>query len=101
MDKNTYTGLFLIMLILFGFFYLTKPSDADIKLAKARAHQDSLKRAGIKATPVAAIKPDSVAPIKIDSALLRSPFGATMVGTEQFVTLENKELKIKLSTLGG
>lgn len=58
MDKNTYTGLFLIMLILFGSFYLMRPSEADIKKEKARIHQDSLNKAGIKTTPVVA-KTDS------------------------------------------
>ncbi|OCX53459.1 preprotein translocase YidC [Mucilaginibacter sp. PPCGB 2223] len=101
MDKNTYTGLFLIMLILFGFFYLTKPSEADIKLAKAREHQDSLKRAGIKQAAATAKADSASKTIKLDSAALRSPFGATMAGTEQFITLENDEMIVKLSTLGG
>ncbi len=102
MDRNTYTGLFLIMLILFGFFYLTRPSDAQIAAEKARIHLDSLKKAGIKQTAVAAAKTDSVAkPVKVDSALLKSPFGVATVGTEQLITLENKDLLVKLSTLGG
>ncbi len=31
MDKNTLTGLVLMALVIFGFFWLTKPSEADIK----------------------------------------------------------------------
>jgi hypothetical protein len=31
----------------------------------------------------------------VDSAVLKTPFGAATVGTEQFVTVENKELRLK------
>src|SRR6202012_5353905 len=37
----------------------------------------------------------------IDSAILKQPFGAATIGTEKFITLENKELRVKLSTHGG
>jgi YidC/Oxa1 family membrane protein insertase len=102
MDRNTYTGLFLIMLILFGFFYLTKPTDAQIAAEKARIHLDSLKKAGVKQATITAVKADTVAKtLKVDSELLKSPFGAATVGAEQLITLENKDLLVKLSTLGG
>ncbi|MGN6639248.1 MAG: YidC/Oxa1 family insertase periplasmic-domain containing protein, partial [Mucilaginibacter sp.] len=102
MDKNTYTGFFLIVLIMLGSYFLLKPSDADIKKEKLRQHQDSLKKASTKNTSVTTAKFDSTQQnTKVDSALLKSPFGAASVGSEQFVTLENHDLLIKLSTKGG
>lgn len=102
MDKNQFTGLFLIMLILAGSFYLMKPSPAEMKLAQQRAHNDSLRRAGKPVPTAATAKFDSSKVAKVaDSATLKSPFGMSTVGTEQFVTLENKDLRIKISTLGG
>ncbi|HEY9197671.1 MAG TPA: membrane protein insertase YidC, partial [Mucilaginibacter sp.] len=37
----------------------------------------------------------------VDSAVLKSPFGAASVGSEKLVTLENQEMIVKLSTKGG
>lgn len=100
MDKNTYTGLFLIMLILFGSFYLMKPNEAEIKKAQIQAHIDSLKKAGIKTNATA--KADSITkPKTVDSALLKTAFGAATVGDDKIVTLENAELLLKVSTRGG
>ena len=48
MDRNTFTGLFLIMIIIAGSVWFLKPSDAEIKKEKELQHRDSLKRAGIK-----------------------------------------------------
>ncbi len=88
------------MLILFGSFYLMKPSDAQLKQEKARIHLDSLKKAGIKAAAVVT-KTDSLKkPKVVDSALLKTPFGAASVGTEQLITIENKDLRVKISTMG-
>ncbi len=103
MDKNTFTGLFLIMLILVGSFYLTKPSEADINKEKQRIHLDSLKKSGVIKTTITP-KVDSVvkkATVLIDSAVLKSPFGAATAGTEQLVTIENDNLRVKVSTHGG
>ncbi|GAB3930426.1 membrane protein insertase YidC [Mucilaginibacter myungsuensis] len=101
MDKNTFTGLFLIMIIIAGSFYLLKPSDAEIKKEQERAHLDSLKKAG-KPLPATTAKFDSTKAGKVlDSAVLKQPFGAATVGTDQLVTLENSELLIKLSAKGG
>ena len=102
MDRNTFTGLFLIMLIMVGSFFLLKPSAEEVKKEQQRAHIDSLKRAGIK--PTAPVKADTSVASKAgvaDSALLKTPFGAATLGTEQLTTLENKDIKLKISTVGG
>ena len=99
MDKNTFTGLFLIMIIIAGSVYFLKPSTAEIQKEKALQHQDSLKKAGI--APAVAKADNSKLSQAPDSAALKSPFGATLAGTEQFVTLENDSVKVKLSTKGG
>ena len=39
MDRNTFTGLFLILIILVGSTYLMQPSDEDIKREKAKQTQ--------------------------------------------------------------
>jgi YidC/Oxa1 family membrane protein insertase len=103
MDKNTFTGLFLIMVIMGASIYFMKPSEDQIKAEKEKVHQDSLKRAGLAKTPKAAAtaKFDTTKSTTVDSAVLKSPFGAATVGSEQFVTIENKELRLKLSTKGG
>jgi len=100
MDKNTITGFVLIVLIMLGSYFLLKPSDAEMK--KERLVQDSIKRAKAAAV-VKATKPDTSkkAVILADSALKKVPFGVATVGSEQFVTLENKELRVKLSNKGG
>src|SRR6202000_598254 len=65
--------------------------------------QDSIKRAAA-AKPIIPLKSDTakktVATVA-DSALLKTPFGAATIGIQKFVTLENKELRVKLSTQGG
>ena len=102
MDRNTFTGLFLIMLIMVGSFFLLKPSAEEVKKEQEHAHIDSLKRAGIK--PVIPAKAGVATPAKstiADSALLKTPFGAATLGTEQLTTLENKDIKLKISTVGG
>jgi len=100
MDRNTFTGLFLIMIIIAGSVYLMKPSDAEIQKEKARVHQDSLKKAGKVAT-APAVKADTIAKQPaIDSVALKSPFGASLAGSEQLITLENKDIRLKLSTRG-
>ncbi|MDB5029751.1 MAG: yidC [Mucilaginibacter sp.] len=89
------------MVIIAGSVWFLRPSDTEIKKEKALQHQDSLKRAGIKTTPVTATIDTAKAAKTIDTAALKSPFGATLKGSEKLITLENKDLRIKLTTLGG
>ncbi|PJJ79081.1 membrane protein insertase YidC [Mucilaginibacter auburnensis] len=100
MDRNTFTGLFLIMIIIAGSVYFLKPSDAEIQKEKDRIHLDSLKKAG-KVPAAAKTVADTIKKPAIDSAALKSPFGASLAGSEQLLTLENKDIKLKVSTRGG
>ncbi|HEY8930768.1 MAG TPA: membrane protein insertase YidC [Mucilaginibacter sp.] len=106
MDKNTFTGLFLIMIIMGASFFFMKPSESDLKKERIVAHTDSVKKGLIKSGAITTAKYTDTAkakaqPAKVDSAVLKSPFGAATFGTEKFVTLENKDIRVKLSTQGG
>jgi len=99
MDKNTFTGLFLIMIVLAGSFYFFKPGEAEIKKERERIALDSANKAGIKKAPVAAAQ-DVVTPI-VDSAALKGPFGANITGTAKTSVLENEALKLTFTNQGG
>jgi YidC/Oxa1 family membrane protein insertase len=105
MDKNTFTGMFLIMIIMGASFYFMKPSEADLKKEKIKAHADSIKRGDIPKSTIATTKfvdsAKALANKPVDSAVLKSPFGASTIGTEKLITLENKDILVKLSTQGG
>ncbi len=103
MDRNTFTGLFLILIILVGSTYLMQPSDEDIKREKAKQTQDSLAR--LKKTADAKIVQDTaktaVIPA-IDSTLIKSgPFGSAQSGSSEPVVIENESIKVKISRRGG
>ncbi len=100
MDKNTFTGLFLILIIVAGSFYLTSPNEADIKKEKQRITADSLKAAKGKTNTPVAVKSAEVSS-KPDSAMLKGPFGANLSGTAQTSVLENEDLKLTFTNVGG
>lgn len=100
MDRNNIIGLILIFAIFGGSFYLMKPSEAEIQ--QEQQLQDSLKNVregkithNVQDTTVA------VATAAIDSADLSKPFGASKVGQEQLVALENDLIKVELTSKGG
>ena len=92
------------MIIIAASVWFMKPNDAEIQKERDRIHLDSLKKAG-KAAPATAVVHSAAdtagAKPVIDSAALKSPFGASLAGSEQLITLENKDIKVKLSTRGG
>lgn len=100
MDRNTFTGLFLILIILVGSTYFMKPSDEEIKREKLL--QDSIAHAKSgKSQPSANIvtpKPDTPA---IDSAEMKGPFGGSISGRNQSVLLENENILVKIDSKGG
>lgn len=103
MDRNTFTGLFLILIILVGSTFLMQPSDEDIKREKAKQSQDSIAR--VKKAESPKIVQDTAKTIvvpAIDSTLIKSgPFGSAQSGSNEPIVLENELLKVKISPQGG
>ncbi len=98
MDRNTFTGLFLIMIILAGGVFFMRPSEAELK--KEQLVQDSINKVAVKPAPVA--NPTTpVATKNIDTAALNGPFGGNLSGTAQTTRIENENLRITFSNLGG
>jgi len=99
MDKNTFTGLFLIMIVLAGSFYFISPNETEIKKEKERITADSLKKAGASTAPAPAAAVTALP--AIDSTALKGPFGGNISGTEQTSVLENERLKLTFTNKGG
>ncbi|TJZ54834.1 membrane protein insertase YidC [Sphingobacterium olei] len=98
MDRNNIIGLVLIFAIFAGSFYLMKPSEQEIK--QEQVLQDSLKN--LREGNVVADTTRTTDQIAtVDSAALQKPFGATKIGQEQLVKLENELLVAEISTKGG
>lgn len=100
MDRNTFTGLFLIMVILGVSVFFMKPNEAEIKKEREKITADSLAKAGVKkqlTTVVPDVKPQAI----LDTALLKGPFKSHLNGTTQNSVLENENLKLTLTNFGG
>ncbi len=98
MDRNTFTGLFLILVIFVGSTFLLKPSQEEIN--KEKALQDSISKAKTVTTTAKPTALPSQKPV-IDSAVLKGAFGAASLGKNGFFTLENEHLSIKIANKGG
>jgi YidC/Oxa1 family membrane protein insertase len=101
MDRNTFTGLFLILIIVIGSTYLLRPSEIEIK--REKLVQDSIARAKTGKGPVAAETETANTPKVpvVDSTALKGPFGSSRIGNDKIVTLENEHLKVNISSKGG
>lgn len=101
MDRNTFTGLFLIMVILGASVYFMRPDAAEMKKQQELITADSLKK--VNAGKVAKA-PQAAAPVatpQVDSATLKGPFGGNISGTAQTTIVENEKLKLTFTNLGG
>lgn len=100
MDRNTFTGLFLIMIVLAGSFYFFKPGAEEIKKEQERIALDSARKADINKSPSALPAAKAVVPA-VDSAALKGPFGGNISGTATTSILENEALKLTFTNKGG
>ncbi len=107
MDRNTIIGLVTIFLILIGFSYFNKPSQEQIEQAKRRNDSLAIVRSEqereIRDQQLAAAKKVVVSDsIEVaDQELRFGSFAGSVKGEQQFITLENDLVKLKISTLGG
>lgn len=114
MDKNTVIGFILIGVVLVLFVWFNRPSEEQIKAQQryndsvARVEQTALAQID-QAKAAAALAPTTAAdtvglPDSVREERLRGTYGAfarAAVGTEEFVTLENDKVEVRISTKGG
>src|SRR5690606_25495621 len=103
MDKNTFTGLFLMLIIIVGSVFLMRPSEEEIK--REQLLQDSIAQA--KASPtstgnsVSLVDTLSLAADSLqDSISATGPFGRSKNGNEAIVTIENELIKVNITNKG-
>ncbi len=96
MDRNTFTGLFLILIILVGSTFLLKPSSEEVK---KKALQDSIALSIGKTAPVQ--KPATELPSTTGIATSDSAKISGNSFSEELTTLENNLIKLSISNKGG
>lgn len=112
LDKNTIIGFILIGLVLFLFTWLNRPSNEQIQAQQryrdslARVEQaQALERSKVTAETTPVVQetleglPDSVREERM--RMNYGVFASAAQGNEEFVTLENDKLEVKISTKGG
>jgi YidC/Oxa1 family membrane protein insertase len=112
MDKNSWIGLLLIMAILFGWSFFTRPSEEQIQRERARrdsiARVEQLRQLDLEMQKTqAAEQAQIISPKASDSAaseMLRNQYGDFAVcaaGEREFYTVENNLMSVKFTNLGG
>src|SRR5690606_38393716 len=106
MDRNTFTGLFLMLIIIVGSVFLMRPSEEEIKREKLLQDSIALSKTAGNANSGAvntANTADTAAtgqPVQ-DSVVASGPFGSAKNGTAAITTIENEHIKVNISNKGG
>ena len=103
MDKNTIIGFILMALVLIGFSWYSRPSEAQLKAQRERdsiaaVQQAAAQKAEAEAALTGSVTVPEGSPEGPDST---SILFAASQGTEQLITLENELVKITINTHGG
>jgi YidC/Oxa1 family membrane protein insertase len=110
MDRNSLVGFGLIFLILIGYYWFTRPSEAE--LASQQRRRDSIERVESAKAKAAAAQADTLkkaaagTPVAAapDTAALRRELGgfaSALEGKEQSFVIENDKLAVTLTNKGG
>jgi YidC/Oxa1 family membrane protein insertase len=103
MDRNTFTGLLIIAVILIGFSFYLQPSDQELKQYQKVTDSLNAAKAGVVSknaitTTDSASKEDTEAVSQtIDTGGL---FGTHKTGNEEFTIIENEKIKATISNKG-
>jgi YidC/Oxa1 family membrane protein insertase len=117
MDKNSVIGLILIFVIIMVFSYLNQPSQEELQQQKQRRDSIALVRKQTEAQRLAeaeknkkknlqnidSLSKDSTTNDSVKNVKLYEEYGALWQaadGKEEFVTLENDLIEVKISTKG-
>ena len=119
MDRNTITGLLLMMALLFGYQWYIAPSEEDIAAWEAQqeaeaASQDSLAQAQLDAQRLqmanmeaiqggASLEEGSEEALALSAELAKryGVFGSAVAGRDRDVVLENDRVRVVFNTRGG
>lgn len=113
MDKNSWIGLLMIIVVLFGWSYFTKPSEEEI--ARQKQKQDSIANVirtqqlleaqqAQQTQPQQAIvanKTRTEAEINDEANQFYGDFAAFANADREYFTIENELIKVTFSNLGG
>lgn len=119
MDRNTITGLLLMMALLFGYQWYIAPTEEDIAAWEAQqeaeaASQDSLAQAQLDAQRLqmanmeaiqggASLEEGSEEALALSAELAKryGVFGSAVAGRDRDVVLENDRVRVVFNTRGG
>ncbi len=104
MDKNTVTGLILIVLILVGFSVFNKPSKEQLAAKQQQEVFDSIETAKTVATKDTALQQTAAAVTTNTDSTRQAELGSFAQftqGTAQVDTLENDKMVLTFSSKGG
>ena len=110
MDRNSIVGIVLIGVILIGYSIFTKPAreaqmealrvrDSIARVEQLKSMENALRDQEYIQEDVASGSADSL--VKARQEENYGVFSTGLEGQEEYITLENKLIKLKLSTLGG
>ncbi|MFN5356901.1 MAG: membrane protein insertase YidC [Bacteroidota bacterium] len=113
MDRQSMIGLFLIGLVLIGYSIFTAPSQEELDAIQRR--RDSVERVEASALKAKQQALASRAPVQsaVDTAVvddstrtarmndLLGPFASASKGEDKIIVLENEDMKVSVSSLGG
>lgn len=105
MDKKTFTGLFLMLIVIVGSVFLMRPSEQELK--NEQLLQDSLARVrNIEIDSSIQSKPTDTSSVALltqplDSIALSGPFGGAKAAQEEIFVLQNELIKVNISNKGG
>lgn len=103
MDRNTFTGLLIIAVILIGFSFYLQPSDQELKQYQKDTDSLNAAKAGVVIKDSVASTNDTsvVAASSTQSIDTNGLFGSHKTGTEEFTVIENEKIKATISNKGG